>query len=79
MAVFLPGKFHGQRSLAGYSPWGHKELDVTDRLSTHRHTEYTMKNARLHESQAGITTARKNSNNLRYADDTILVAESEEG
>ena len=29
MAVFLPGKFHGQRSLAGYSPWGHQELDVT--------------------------------------------------
>ena len=24
--IFLPGKFHGQRSLAGYSPWGHKEL-----------------------------------------------------
>ena len=28
--VFLPGEFHGQRSLAGYSPWGHKELDMTD-------------------------------------------------
>ena len=28
--VFLPGEFHGQRSLAGYSPWGHKELDVTE-------------------------------------------------
>ena len=28
-AVFLPGKFHGQRSLVGYSPWGHKELDMT--------------------------------------------------
>ena len=27
--VFLPGKSHGQRSLAGYSPWDHKELDVT--------------------------------------------------
>ena len=27
--VFLPGKSHGQRSLAGYSPWGHEELDVT--------------------------------------------------
>ena len=30
--VFLPGKFHGQRSLVGYSPWGHKELDTTERL-----------------------------------------------
>ena len=27
--VFLPGKSHGQRSLAGYSSWGHKELDMT--------------------------------------------------
>ena len=26
--VFLPGEFHGQRSLAGYSPWGCKELDT---------------------------------------------------
>ena len=33
--VFLPGKFHGQRSLTGYSPWGHKELDTAERLSTH--------------------------------------------
>ena len=30
--VFLPGKSHGQRSLAGYSPWGCKELDTTERL-----------------------------------------------
>ena len=28
--VFLPGKFHGQRSLAGYSPWGHKNSDTTE-------------------------------------------------
>ena len=28
--IFLLGKFHGQRSLAGYSPWGHKELDMTE-------------------------------------------------
>ena len=31
--VFLPGEFHGQMSLAGYSPWGHKELDTTERLT----------------------------------------------
>ena len=30
--VLLPGKFHGQRSLAGYSPWGCKESDTTERL-----------------------------------------------
>ena len=28
--VFLPGAFHGQRSLEGYSPWGHKEPDTTE-------------------------------------------------
>ena len=31
--VELPGEFHRQRSLAGYSPWGHKELDNTERLT----------------------------------------------
>ena len=31
--VFLPGEFHGQRSLAGYSSWGHKELDTTEWLT----------------------------------------------
>ena len=30
--VFLPGKSHGRRSLVGYSPWGHKESDTTERL-----------------------------------------------
>ena len=35
--LFLPGEFHGQRSLVGGSPWGHKELDTTKQL-THTHT-----------------------------------------
>ena len=35
--VFLPGEFYGQRSLVVYSPWGHKESDMTERLTlTHR-------------------------------------------
>ena len=37
-----------------------------------------MKNARLDEAQAGIKIARRNINNLRYADDTTLMAENEE-
>ena len=37
-----------------------------------------MRNARLEEAQAGIKFARRNINNLRYADDTTLMAESEE-
>ena len=32
--VFLPGESHGQRSLAGYSPWGRKQSDITEQLST---------------------------------------------
>ena len=35
--VFLPGKFHEQRNLGGYSPWGCKELDMTERLNTAEH------------------------------------------
>ena len=42
------------------------------------YAEYIMQNARLDESQAGIKTPRKNINNLRYTDDTPLMAESEE-
>ena len=39
------------------------------------YAEYIMRNAGLDEAQAGIKIARRNINNLRYADDTILVAE----
>ena len=42
------------------------------------YTEYIMQNARLDEAQAGIKTARRNINNLRYVDDTPLMAENKE-
>ena len=42
------------------------------------YAEYIMRNAGLEEAQAGIKIATRNINNLRYADDTTLVAESEE-
>ena len=42
------------------------------------YAEYIMRNAGLEEEQAGIKIARRNINNLRYADDTTLMAESEE-
>ena len=42
------------------------------------YAECIMRNAGLEEAQAGIKTARRNFNNLRYADDTTLMAESEE-
>ena len=38
--VFLPGESHGQRSLAGYSLWGHKESDTTKQVSAHTHTQH---------------------------------------
>jgi len=42
------------------------------------HTEYIMRNTGLDEAQAGVNITRKNINNLKYADDTTLMAESEE-
>ena len=42
------------------------------------YAEYIMRNAGLDEAQAGIKTAGRNISNLRYADDTIFMAESEE-
>ena len=42
------------------------------------HTEYIVRNAGLEETQAGIKIAKRNIVNLRYADDTTLMAESEE-
>ena len=42
------------------------------------YAEYVIQNARLDETQAGIKIVRRNINNLRYADDTTLMAESKE-
>ena len=42
------------------------------------YAEYIMQNDQLHESQAGIKIAERNTNNFRYADDTTLMAKSEE-
>ena len=42
------------------------------------YAEYIIRNTRLHEAQAGIKIARGNISNLRYTDDTTLIAESDE-
>ena len=55
-----------------------KEHDFTDVPLKFQHAEYIMRNAGLEEAQAGIKTAGRNINNLRYEDDTTLMAESEE-
>ena len=50
----------------------------TNLQGLYRLVKYIMRNAKLEETQAGIKIARRNINNLRYADDTTLMAESEE-
>ena len=50
----------------------------TDALHTKLLAEYIMRNAGLDEVQAGVKTVGRDINNLRYADDTTLMAESEE-
>ena len=40
--VFMSGKSHGQRSLVGCSPWGRKESDTAEQLSTHAHTVFNL-------------------------------------
>ena len=45
--VFLPGEFHGQRSPVGYSPWDHKELDMTEQLT---HTLHILKGIKWNKS-----------------------------
>ena len=47
---FLPGVFHGQRGLAGHSPWGHRESDMTEHVCahTHRHTHRHTKDTHTH-------------------------------
>ena len=40
--VFLPGESHGQRSLAGYSPWGSKESDMTEQLTLSLHFQFAI-------------------------------------
>ena len=55
-----------------------KAVCILSPCSFNLYAEYIMRNAGLDEAQAGIKMARRNLNNLRYADDTILMAESEE-
>ena len=47
MVNFLPGKSHGWRSLAGYSPWGRKESDTTERLPSNFHFMMNLKNNQI--------------------------------
>ena len=46
--VFLPGEFYGERSLAGYSPQGHKESDMTEQLTLHVYGIHTHTHTHTH-------------------------------
>ena len=59
--VFLPGKFHGPRNLVGCSPWGHKELDTTEWLSTCIHMNVIWKHY-----QKGMVLLIQIKNNLCF-------------
>ena len=52
--VFLPRESHGQRSLAGYSLWGHKELDTTECLNTHTRNSQSTWTAALSENRTAM-------------------------
>ena len=58
--------------------WGVSQGCIFSPCLFNLYAEYIMQNARLVEAQAEIKIARRNINNLRYADDTTLMAESEE-
>ena len=55
----LAGKFHGQRSLAGYSPWGCKELDTTEHALAHTHTH--THTGKLHTSALKTSSSQQKS------------------
>ena len=66
--VFLPGKFHGQRSLVGYSPWACKESDMTGaRAHTHTHTH-------THTKKAGTWTETERCLKIFYQNVSDLSA-----
>ena len=60
------------------SKWGKEYIKTVYCQPAYLTSEYIMQNVGLDEAQAGIKIARRNINNLSYADDTTLLAESEE-
>ena len=66
------------RTLYGTTDWFRIEKGVRQGCLFNLYTEHVIQNAGLDELQSGIKTARRNINNLRYADDTTLMEESEE-
>ena len=72
------GKEATVRTGHGKTDWFQIGKGVCQGCIFNLHAAYIMRNAGLEEAQAGIKITKRNINNLRYADDTILMAESEE-
>ena len=66
------------RTRHGTADWFHIGKGVLSPCLYNFYADYIMRNAGLEEAQAGIKIARRNINNLRYTDDTTLMAESKE-
>ena len=87
LTCLLRNLYEGQeapdRTLHGTTDWfkigkGVRQGYILSPCLFNLYTEYIIRNARLDESQVGIKIARRNIYNLRYADDTTLMAKSEE-
>jgi len=87
LTCFLRNLYAGEEAIVrtghGTTDWfqigkGVHQGCILSPYSFNLHAEYIMRNAGLEEAQAGIKIARRSNNNLRYADDTTLMAESEE-
>ena len=82
LTCLLRNLYAGQEATVGTTDWfqiGKEVLQgcILSPCLFNLYAEYIMRNARLDEEQAGIKIAGRNINNLRYADDTTLMAESE--
>ena len=87
LTCFLRNLYAGQEAIVrtghGTTDWfkigkGVQQCCILSLCLFNFYTEYIMRNARLDDSQAGFKIARRNMSNLIYADDTTLMAESEE-
>ena len=74
----LPRGLGGNSAHCSVPLWHSVIVDTPAMLIVNHSSEYIMRNAGLEEAQTGIKIARRNINNLRYADDTTLMTESEE-
>ena len=87
LTCFLRNHYAGQEATVrtghGTTDWfqirkGVRQGCISSPCLFNLYAEYIMRNARLDEAQAGIKISRRNINNLRYADDTTIMAESKE-